>query len=164
MSLFLSSGRSFVLITEDTTSVGLAGDTNVQGEEQKKLDVLSNDIMVNALRASGKTAVLVSEELDEAIIIEDRYKGKYCVVFDPLDGSSNIDAGVNIGTIFGIYHIVRILLPPELTMRLARLFLMQRSDSQGTIADVLRPGSDMVAAGYTMWAFSRKHVQVVYGI
>jgi fructose-1,6-bisphosphatase I len=87
-------------------SVGLAGETNVQGEEQKKLDVLSNDIMVNALRASGKTAVLVSEELEEAIIIEDRYKGKYCVVFDPLDGSSNIDAGVNIGTIFGIYQIV----------------------------------------------------------
>ncbi len=87
-------------------SVGLAGETNVQGEEQKKLDVLSNDIMVNSLRASGKTAVLVSEELEEAIIIEDRYKGKYCVVFDPLDGSSNIDAGVNIGTIFGIYQIV----------------------------------------------------------
>ena len=87
--------------------VGLAGETNVQGEEQKKLDVLSNDIMVNALRASGKTAVLVSEELDEAIIIEERLRGKYCVVFDPLDGSSNIDAGVNIGTIFGIYTIVR---------------------------------------------------------
>ncbi len=87
--------------------VGLAGETNVQGEEQKKLDVLSNDIMVNALRASGKTAVLVSEELDEAIIIEERLRGKYCVVFDPLDGSSNIDAGVNIGTIFGIYQIVR---------------------------------------------------------
>lgn len=78
----------------------------MQGEEQKKLDVLSNDIMINALRASGKTAVLVSEELDDAIIIEGSQKGKYCVVFDPLDGSSNIDAGVNIGTIFGIYHIV----------------------------------------------------------
>lgn len=70
------------------------------------MDVLSNDIMVNALRASGKTAVLVSEELEDAIIIDDPYKGKYCVVFDPLDGSSNIDAGVNIGTIFGIYKIV----------------------------------------------------------
>jgi fructose-1,6-bisphosphatase len=89
-------------------SVGLAGETNVQGEEQKKLDVLSNDIMVNALRASGKTAVLVSEELDNAIIIEEKNKGKYCVVFDPLDGSSNIDAGVNIGTIFGIYAVVRL--------------------------------------------------------
>ncbi|KAG8987844.1 Fructose-1,6-bisphosphatase [Tulasnella sp. 427] len=88
--------------------VGLAGETNVQGEEQKKLDVLSNDIMVNALRASGKTAVLVSEELDEAIVIEKRLRGKYCVVFDPLDGSSNIDAGVNIGTIFGIYQVVLI--------------------------------------------------------
>jgi fructose-1,6-bisphosphatase I len=64
--------------------------------------------MVNALRASGKTAVLVSEELDNAIIIEERNKGKYCVVFDPLDGSSNIDAGVNIGTIFGIYAVVRL--------------------------------------------------------
>ena len=63
--------------------------------------------MINALRASGKTAVLVSEENEEAIIIEDSYKGRYCVVFDPLDGSSNIDAGVNIGTIFGIYEIVR---------------------------------------------------------
>ena len=90
--------------------VGLAGETNVQGEEQKKLDVLANDIMVNALRASGKTAVLVSEELDDAIIIEDPYKGKYCVVFDPLDGSSNIDAGVNIGTIFGVYAVVLLFL------------------------------------------------------
>ena len=70
--------------------------------------MLSNDIMINSLRASGKTAVLVSEELEEAVIIDDKYKGKYCVVFDPLDGSSNIDAGVNIGTIFGIYQIVSV--------------------------------------------------------
>ena len=97
---------SSLLARAQPHSVGLAGETNVQGEEQKKLDVLSNDIMINSLRASGKTAVLVSEELEEAVIIEDRYKGKYCVVFDPLDGSSNIDAGVNIGTIFGIYQIV----------------------------------------------------------
>ena len=103
--------------------VGLAGDTNVQGEEQKKLDVLSNDIMVNSLRASGKTAVLVSEELEEAIVIEDKYKGKYCVVFDPLDGSSNIDAGVNIGTIFGVYQIVSFPFRP---------FLLLRSRADGT--------------------------------
>jgi fructose-1,6-bisphosphatase I len=63
--------------------------------------------MINSLRSSGKTAVLVSEELEEAIIIENQFKGKYCVVFDPLDGSSNIDAGVNIGTIFGVYRVVR---------------------------------------------------------
>jgi fructose-1,6-bisphosphatase I len=99
----------------------LAGDTNVQGEEQKKLDVLSNDIMVNSLRASGKTAVLISEELDQAVIIEDKYKGKYCVVFDPLDGSSNIDAGVNVGTIFGVYQVVRNLTCWQLHMRCAHL-------------------------------------------
>jgi len=114
--------------------VGLAGDTNVQGEEQKKLDVLSNDIMVNSLRASGRTAVLVSEELEDAIMIEEKNRGKYCVVFDPLDGSSNIDAGVNIGTIFGIYRV--------------------RPDSKGSVEDVLRPGSEMVAAGYTMYGSS----------
>ncbi|KAF5391333.1 hypothetical protein D9757_001892 [Collybiopsis confluens] len=114
--------------------IGLAGDTNSTGDEQKKLDVLSNDIMVNSLRASGKTAVLVSEELEDAIIIEEKNRGKYCVVFDPLDGSSNIDAGVNIGTIFGIYQI--------------------RPGSTGTIEDVLRPGSEMVAAGYTMYGSS----------
>lgn len=67
--------------------------------------------MINSLRASGKTAVLVSEELESAVIIEDKYKGNYCVVFDPLDGSSNIDAGVNIGTIFGIYRIVSVWRP-----------------------------------------------------
>jgi len=115
--------------------VGLAGETNVQGEEQKKLDVLSNDIMINSLRASGKTTVLVSEENEEAIIIEDRYRGKYCVVFDPLDGSSNIDAGVNIGTIFGVYHINEI-------------------NTKGSVQDVLRPGRQMVAAGYCMYGSS----------
>ncbi|PBK78154.1 probable FBP1-fructose-1,6-bisphosphatase [Armillaria ostoyae] len=114
--------------------VGLAGETNVQGEDQKKLDVLSNDIMVNALRASGKTAVLVSEELEDAIIIEEKNRGRYCVVFDPLDGSSNIDAGVNIGTIFGIYKVAK--------------------EGSASVEDVLKPGSEMVAAGYTMYGSS----------
>lgn len=121
--------------------IGAAGNQNVQGEDQKKLDVLSNDIMINALRASGKTAVLVSEENDEAIFIKDSASdsvGKYCVVFDPLDGSSNIDAGVNIGTIFGIY--------------------MVKGDSKGELADVLRPGSEMVAAGYCMYGSSANMV------
>ncbi|GAC71758.1 malate synthase [Moesziomyces antarcticus T-34] len=122
--------------------IGAAGNTNVQGEDQKKLDVLSNEIMINALRASGKTAVLVSEEDDEAIFVGEKEeggtfestKGKYCVVFDPLDGSSNIDAGVNIGTIFGIYLV--------------------KDGSKGTLEDVLRPGREMVAAGYCMYGSS----------
>jgi len=113
--------------------VGLAGASNVQGEDQKKLDVLSNDIMVNALRASGKCSVLVSEEVDDAIIVG-AGKGTYCVVFDPLDGSSNIDAGVNVGTIFGVYKI--------------------QPGSKGSVDDVLRPGKEMVAAGYTMYGSS----------
>lgn len=122
--------------------IGAAGETNVQGEDQKKLDVLSNEIMINALRASGKAAVLVSEENEDAIFVGEKQagptfesnKGKYCVVFDPLDGSSNIDAGVNIGTIFGIYLV--------------------RDGSKGELADVLRPGSEMVAAGYCMYGSS----------
>lgn len=86
--------------------MGVAGSSNVQGEDQKKLDILSNDIMINSLRASGKTAVLVSEENEEPIFMDAGHRGKYCVVFDPLDGSSNIEAGVNIGTIFGVYKVV----------------------------------------------------------
>jgi len=86
---------------------GLAGNnTNVQGEAQKKLDVIANDIFINALKSSGKTAILVSEENEEAIFVEDGLKGRYIVCFDPLDGSSNIECGVNIGTIFGIYRLV----------------------------------------------------------
>ena len=123
----------------ELSSVGLAGETNVQGEEQKKLDVLSNDIMVNALRASGKTAVLVSEELDNAIIIEERNRGKYCVVFDPLDGSSNIDAGVNIGTIFGIYQIV--------SSCSANTWVSQSSLQSGSCRDRIRKGPSRMCFG-----------------
>ncbi|KAI3626951.1 FBP1 [Malassezia furfur] len=116
---------------------GVAGAQNVQGEDQKKLDVISNEVMVNALVASGQSAVLVSEEEEEAIIVSDRRSaetGKYCLVFDPLDGSSNIDAGVNVGTIFGIYQV--------------------QPGSTGSVKDVLRPGREMVAAGYCMYGSS----------
>lgn len=114
--------------------LGLAGETNVQGEEQKKLDVLSNDVFIKALVSSGRTNVLVSEELEEAVFVEESLRGRYCVVFDPLDGSSNIDCGVSIGTIFGIY--------------------MLKEGSAGTLNDVLQPGNNMVAAGYCMYGSS----------
>ncbi|KDE04282.1 fructose-1,6-bisphosphatase, cytosolic [Microbotryum lychnidis-dioicae p1A1 Lamole] len=114
--------------------IGAAGTANVQGEDQKKLDILSNDIMINSLRACGKCSVLISEENDDPILIDIPYRGKYCVVFDPLDGSSNIDAGVNIGTIFGIYKV--------------------QEGSDGQVSDVLRPGKEMVAAGYCMYGSS----------
>merc|ERR1719191_257506 len=80
------------------------GSVNVQGEEQKKLDVISNTVMKNALRFSGKAGVVGSEEEDAPVLIEEAYSGKYVAVFDPLDGSSNIDAAISTGTIFGIFE------------------------------------------------------------
>lgn len=72
----------------------------------KKLDIISNNIFINSLKSSSKVALMVSEENETEIIVEEGLRGKYAVVFDPLDGSSNIDAGVAVGTIFGIYQIV----------------------------------------------------------
>jgi fructose-1,6-bisphosphatase I len=115
---------------------GLAGYTNVQGESVKKLDVVSNKIFIECLKTSGKVSILVSEENENEIIVDPivksddpkQQKGRYCVVFDPLDGSSNIEAGVSIGSIFGIYHT-----------------------KTGMVQDVLRPGKELVAAGYALY-------------
>ncbi|KAG9444320.1 hypothetical protein H6P81_015660 [Aristolochia fimbriata] len=114
--------------------IGLAGETNVQGEEQKKLDVLSNEVFVKALVSSGRTSILVSEEDEEATFVEASKRGRYCVVFDPLDGSSNIDCGVSIGTIFGIY--------------------MLKDTNDPKLEEVLQPGKNMLAAGYCMYGSS----------
>jgi len=115
--------------------IGVSGTQNSTGDSVKKLDVLSNEIFINALRSSGKVAVMVSEENEDAIFVGDEgMHGKYCVTFDPLDGSSNIDAGVNVGTIFGIYCVAE--------------------GSSGKLSDVLRSGTEMVAAGYCMYGSS----------
>ncbi|EPZ33375.1 Fructose-1,6-bisphosphatase domain-containing protein [Rozella allomycis CSF55] len=115
---------------------GLAGKTNVQGEDVKKLDVLANDTFINSLKSSGRVSVLVSEENENEIIVDSKGlgTGKYAVVFDPLDGSSNIDAGVSIGTIFGIYHV--------------------SDPANASKRDVLKAGKEMVAAGYAMYGSS----------
>jgi hypothetical protein len=99
-----TASRSRCLSSLPPSRIGAAGTANVQGEDQKKLDILSNDIMINSLRAcgrrlasqagcstdglgfTGKCAVLISEENDDPIIIDTPYRGRYCVVFDPLDG------------------------------------------------------------------------------
>ncbi|KAK9476904.1 fructose-1,6-bisphosphatase class 1/Sedoheputulose-1,7-bisphosphatase [Lipomyces japonicus] len=112
--------------------IGLAGASNATGDDQKKLDVIGDEIFINAMRASGKVKVLVSEEQEDIIVFEG--DGRYCVVCDPIDGSSNLDAGVSVGTIFGVYKL--------------------QEGSTGTIEDVLRAGSEMVAAGYTMYGAS----------
>lgn len=115
---------------------GLAGAQNVQGEEVKKLDELSNDIFINSLKSSGRVSVMVSEENEKEFIVDDAMRGRYHVVFDPLDGSSNIDCGVSIGTIFGIYKST------------------VADNSRPTVEQVLRPGKEMVAAGYCMYGSS----------
>lgn len=83
-----------------TGQTGLAGATNVQGEAQKALDVISNDIVLNHLRANPAISILISEELDEAVELSG--EGRFIVATDPLDGSSNLDVNVTVGTIFSI--------------------------------------------------------------
>lgn len=109
---------------------GLAGEMNSTGDDQKKLDVLSDDMMINALTHSGVCKVLVSEEKEDPIIIEGN--GKYCVAFDPLDGSSNIDCNVSVGTIFSVYEV--------------------QEGSTGTVDDLLRSGEHCVCAGYVAYS------------
>jgi fructose-1,6-bisphosphatase I len=111
---------------------GLAGEVNSTGDDQKKLDVLSNDMMINALVNSGVCCVLVSEENEEPIIVPPGRAGKFCVAFDPLDGSSNIDCNVSVGTIFSVYE--------------------RKPGSNGTVDDLLRSGADCICAGYVVYS------------
>ncbi|XP_008839850.1 LOW QUALITY PROTEIN: fructose-1,6-bisphosphatase 1-like [Nannospalax galili] len=110
---------------------GIAGSTNVTGDQVKKLDVLSNDLVTNMLKSSFSTCVLVSEEDKHAIIVEPEKRGKYVVCFDPLDGSSNIDCLVSIGTIFGIYR--------------------KKTTDEPSEKDALQSGRNLVAAGYALY-------------
>ncbi len=110
-------------------SLGAAGSTNVQDEEQKKLDVITNDMLSDALKACGPVAGLASEELEE---VEPTGRvGGYLVTFDPLDGSSNIDVNVSVGTIFSVLPAPAGHAPSE--------------------ADFLQPGRNQVAAGYAVY-------------
>lgn len=121
--------------------LGSAAQVNVQGEEQQKLDVFANETMKHSLNHTGRVCAMASEE-DEALIpIPDGYPaGHYAVLFDPLDGSSNIDVNGAVGTIFAILRRVS-------------------TSGQGTLGDVLQPGRNLVAAGYVMYGSS---VMMVY--
>ncbi|XP_041255421.1 fructose-1,6-bisphosphatase isozyme 2-like isoform X3 [Onychostruthus taczanowskii] len=110
---------------------GIAGTVNVTGDEVKKLDVLSNSLVINMLQSSYSTCVLVTEENKEAIITPKDKRGKYVVCFDPLDGSSNIDCLAPIGTIFAIYK--------------------KETDDEPSEKDALQPGRNIVAAGYALY-------------
>jgi len=113
-------------------NVGLAGQTNFTGDDVKVLDLISNDIFITSLEGSGVCAVLVSEENEEPIFPEQVGKpGRFAVAFDPLDGSSNLDCNVSVGTIFGVYE--------------------RESKGKANVKDILRAGKDLVLAGYVMY-------------
>ena len=133
------------LISRDVRMAGLAdhilgaqGNVNVQGEAQQKLDVFADDAFIKAFSASGVICGIASEENDDFVAFDSEAakQGKYVVLFDPLDGSSNIDVNVSIGTIFSIYR---------------------RVSAEGTLAnldDMLQPGTEQVAAGYVLYGSS----------
>ena len=113
--------------------LGSAESENVQGEVQKKLDIIANEVLLEANEWGGHLAAMASEEMDSIYLVPNRYpQGEYLLMFDPLDGSSNIDVNVSIGTIFSV--------------------LKKSDDSQGvTEQDFLQPGKNQVAAGYCVY-------------
>jgi len=110
---------------------GAEGGTNASGDTVKKLDVVANKSFITSLKRSKKVAIMASEENEEAILVEES-SGRYVAVFDPLDGSTNIDVNISVGTIFGIYKKLDAHKP-------------------ATHEDILQPGTSLVAAGYTLY-------------
>ncbi len=117
--------------------LGSAGSENVQGEVQKKLDIIANEVLIDANEWGGHLAAMASEEMEGIYVVPNRYpKGEYLLLFDPLDGSSNIDVNVSIGTIFSV--------------------LRRRNEDPTRVdpvceSDFLQPGRHQVAAGYCIY-------------
>ena len=119
--------------------IGTAGDTNIQGEDQQKLDVIANDLFIKSMTRRNIVCGIASEEEDDFIAInsqDENHQNKYVVLIDPLDGSSNIDVNVSVGTIFSIYRRVTEVGTPV------------------TIDDFLQKGNMQVAAGYVIYGTS----------
>jgi fructose-1,6-bisphosphatase I len=116
--------------------LGKTGKKNIQGEQVQKLDEFANDVIQRAMDHTGRVCVMASEEVEDVILIPKNYKcGKYVLLFDPLDGSSNIDANISIGSIFSIYRKI--------------------SDKRrGTLDDCLQPGYKQVGAVYVVYGSS----------
>lgn len=129
------------IVNRETNRAGLAniggafGQTNIQGEEQQKLDVIANIRFMRALSKGGEVCAIVSEEEDAVIDLQNN-SGKYVVAIDPLDGSSNIDVNISIGTIFSIYRRKTPIGSPI------------------TAEDIMQPGNQQVAAGYVLYGSS----------
>ncbi|HCN99513.1 MAG TPA: fructose-bisphosphatase class I, partial [Methylophaga sp.] len=112
---------------------GYADSENVQGETQKKLDIITNEVMVDHLKWTGHLAAMASEEIEEIIQIPSKFpKGKYLICFDPLDGSSNIDINLSVGTIFSILRCPNDCKNP-------------------TLKDFMQKGTEQVCAGFTVY-------------
>lgn len=122
-----------------TNVLGYTGVTNVQGEQVQKLDQEANSTILRVLGRRHHCAAAATEEEEEVRVLSSHPSSKYLVVFDPLDGSSNIDVNISIGTIFGILH---------------RFPDGQRHDRTPTEADFLRPGRELLAAGYVIYGSS----------
>jgi len=140
---------------------GGGGSINVQGEEQKKLDVVTNDVIKRALKFTGKVGVIASEEEDAPVFNKDAYRvpggegkyqkvladigSKYVTVFDPLDGSSNVDANIPTGTIFGVY---------EEAESMENCVLDEGAVEGSCLMNTLQPGTSLVASGYCLYSSS----------
>lgn len=116
-------------------AIGYTGETNVQGERVQKLDQYANDVLVNVLERRGHCRAVASEEMAEPLLTSRAAGARYVVLFDPIDGSSNIDVGVSIGTIFGILRL-------------------DHERGQTTAEQLLRPGRELVGAGYAVYGSS----------
>jgi fructose-1,6-bisphosphatase I len=129
--------------------LGAAGTTNVHGDEVKKLDLYANDVIFKAMDHGGMLCCMASEENEDILSIPEQFKtGNYALLFDPLDGSSNIDANVSVGTIFSLHRKIS-------------------DHPRGCLEDLLQPGRDQIAAGYVVYGSSTMLVyttgQGVYG-
>ena len=118
--------------------LGSVGTQNIQGEEQKKLDLYANELFIKALKARDQVCGIASEEEEKVVLFENEsgVNGKYVVLIDPIDGSSNIEVNVSIGTIFAIYRRITPIGKPA------------------SLEDFLQPGSQQVAAGYIIFGSS----------
>ncbi len=139
--IFRSLELAAKIVNRDVRKAGLVdilgnqGTENVQGEEQKKLDVIANNVFIRSLGLCGEVCAVLSEEEDDIHFIKGADNEKYIVAIDPLDGSSNIDVNASIGTIFSIYRRISISGKPS-------------------IDDCLQPGTSQVAAGYFIYGSS----------
>lgn len=136
--------------------LGMSGKTNIQGEEVQKLDEFANNTIKRRMAKCGYLCVMTSEEEEGAIPVAEGYEGKYTLAFDPLDGSSNIDVNVSIGTIFSIHRRKSDYGKPPFGRRSTDPVVdwQPAEGKPGSVEDILQKGSHQVAAGYIIYGSS----------